>query len=162
MSGKIKDNLSYTAINFFGSLLPVILLYIGFCINNDDWQSITTITDRGDILLISISMIVSATYTLYKIKDDNAWKGVFITFSILVGFFSAFIFGLVISKVILSNYVRNFTLCASIISIVWCLFVIYVSRHLYNLESGVSKNRTGQKASMKEKYDKRFERGQNG
>jgi len=157
MTDSTKENVKFTCVNIIGSIFPIILFYIALCFKLDKIVPFEDISNRGDILIIGISLIISSCYSLYILKKDsgsNGSTGTVFWISIFVIVITTFLYALLLSETKISGSESIFIQVYSVIVFIWCACIVYVAQYFNTLNPSVTKKRKEQIDVLGNKFDK--------
>lgn len=135
MDEKLKESIIFTLISILGGLLPIILFWLAYSMEVNEWQKLKFLTDRGDFLLICTSLLISSIYSLIISKKPEGYgeiKIIVIIISVAICVFAACVYGFILSDLNLSEIGSNVAKILSIIGISWCLIPIFCSRYFWD------------------------------
>lgn len=91
--------LRYCLINVFGSYLSIIVAGIVIMYNTVTMPELRVLIKNGEVIIISISLILTCVYTLYEnLKAENIWVHIFFWLSILLLIISIIVYVSIVEK----------------------------------------------------------------
>lgn len=155
MTDGTKENIKFTCINIIGSIFPIFLFYLASCFKQDSILPFNFLSDRGDFLIVGISLIISSCYTIYKLqkkKGSNGTIGTVFWISIFIIVTTTFIFGLVLSENILTCIESEIIKYFSIFIVLWCIAIVFIATYFDTLDPSVTKRRKRQGDALERSY----------
>ena len=157
MTASTKESVKFTCVNIIGSIFPIILFYIALCFKLDKLLPFEKISNRGDILIIGISLIISSCYSLYILKKDsgsNGSTGTVFWISIFIIVITTFLYALLLSETTISGPESIIIQVYSIVIFLWCTYIVYVAQYYNTLNPSVTKKRKEQVDILGAKFEK--------
>jgi lysylphosphatidylglycerol synthetase-like protein (DUF2156 family) len=132
--------LRYCLINVFGSYLSILVAGVVFILNTVDLPGIKVLLKNGEVIIISISLVLTCIYTLYEnIKSKNNLVHFTFWSSILVLILSIIVYVIIVEKQYFSSpndgnlESKRFLLVKrfSIFIALWAIVTVYYSQVIH-------------------------------
>jgi len=156
MKDSTHECLKFTVINVLGSMIPIILFYLALCFKKEALLPFSSISDRGDIIIVSISLMISACYSIYGLKKAHGSNGSIGTIYWITLFFivmTTFTYTLLLSEKQISIIQSTIIQIYSLIILAWSILVVYTSEYLTTINPSVQNNRKQQLDKLDDKFD---------
>ncbi|MDD3557488.1 MAG: hypothetical protein PHW27_02855 [Melioribacteraceae bacterium] len=151
-----KNAITYTLVNFLGSLFPIFasFLYLGF--NKEIWLQPSQLISGGELLILCIPLSLGVVYTLFFFKAKTGsfgWEPLFfwITLFLLLG--AIFIYASGYSRFGLTEQSSNYIITASVIFGIWTLVALYFSKFIENRNVEIKRSRKDDEKDLETKFD---------
>jgi len=152
MSEEHLDSLKYTAVNFLGSFLSIFITFfiVAYRDHATDWYRLT---EKGDVVIICASLVISSIYSLYTFKKDLRtgfytliyWLAILLFIICLVQY-------VVVSILQPDEGNRIGVFWSSAIVALFTLIFTYISQYFQNINSDVISEREKEKATLESNF----------